>query len=214
MKFKKTDYIAIIILAAVFVQLVVMYPGLPEQIPTNWGVDGNVSYGAKSTIWMLYALTVLIFPILIVVPKIDPKGEAYEKIGGFYTAFRLVMVIFMSGMIEIVLFSANDAQRFDVGKIVAMAISLLIIFIGNYLPKCEQNYTMGIKTMWTLADERVWNDTHRMGGRLFFLAGIVSLIGAIFLPGNVMSAVIAGSMIGAVAFTGIYSYLSYRKYNM
>ncbi len=212
MKLKKSDYIAIFILIVVFVQLLVMYPGLPEQVPTNWGIDGSVSYSSKSTIWTIFAINVLLFPSFFVIPKVDPKGGSYKKIEGFYAVFRLVMVIFLSGVLEIVLFSTEDALRFPVGKIVTTAISLLTIFIGNYLPKCKQSYTLGIKNMWTLCDERVWNDTHRMGGRLFFIAGIISLIGALTLPENILSVVLAGSMLLTIGFTYIYSYLSYRKY--
>ncbi len=212
MKLKKTDYIAIFILIAVFIQLLIMYPGLPDQLPTNWGSDGSVSYGPKSTIWTLFSIDVLLFPGFFVIPKVDPKGDSYKKIEGFYAAFRLVMVLLVSAVLEIVLFSANNALRFPVGKIVTAAIALLLTFIGNYLPKCKQSYTLGIKTMWALADERVWNDTHRMGGRVFFFAGIVCLIGTLIFPEKILSVILGGSMLFAVGFTYLYSYLSYRKY--
>ncbi len=213
MKFKKTDYIAIIILIAVLIQLVIMYPSLPKQVVTNWGFDGQVTYGSKSTVWLLYGINVFMFHMFFIIPKIDPKGRNYEKFSGFYTAFRLIMVLFLTGMLEIVLFSAEDANRFNVSKLVMIAASLLMIFIGNYLPKCKHNYTMGIKTMWTYADERVWNDTHRFGGVLFVIAGIVMLVAALLFSEKIMVAVTMAAVFGTVIVTTVYSYLSYKKYN-
>lgn len=213
MKLKKTDYIAILVLIATLIHLVVVYPTLPAQIPTNWGFSGQVDYGSKSTIWIMYGLSVLVFPLFFIIPKIDPKGKNYSRFDGFYSVFRLVMVLFLAGMVEMIIFSAQDAHRFDVAKIAMLAVSALMVFIGNYLPKCKHNYTMGIKTMWTIADERVWNDTHRFGGILFVIVGIIGFVAALTLPEKWYAIIFGVAMLAACATTGVYSYISYQKYN-
>jgi len=213
MKIKKTDYIALLILIASFVQLIVVYPTLPQQVVTNWGFNGQVDYGSKSTLWILWGISALMLPLFFIIPKIDPKGKSYEKVDGFYGIFRLVIVLFMTGMLEITILSVNDPHRFNVGKIVMIAASLLFIFIGNYLPKCKQTYTMGIKNMWTYADERVWNETHRFGGKLFAAAGVVMLLSALFASENIMAAVTIVMLLGCLVVINVYSYLRYRKYS-
>ena len=213
MKFKKTDWIAVAIILATLIQLIIVYPSLPAQVPVNWGFDGQVTYGAKSTLWILVGINAALYPLFFIIPKIDPKGKSYNKVDGFYKNFRIVMVVFLTGILEITIFSATDAQRFEVGKIANIGVALLLIFIGNYLPKCKQSFTLGIKTMWTLADERVWNDTHRIGGIAFVAAGVITLIVTLFLPEKlyyIISMVVVGA---AVIGTTVYSYLSYRKYN-
>ncbi|MBQ7816819.1 MAG: SdpI family protein, partial [Oscillospiraceae bacterium] len=170
-------------------------------------------YGDKSTVWMLYGISVLMFPLFFIIPKIDPKGKSYEKIDGFYSVFRLVMVVFLIGMLELVIFSAENAHRFNIGKIAMIALSLLMIFMGNYLPKCKHNYTMGIKTMWTYADERVWNDTHRFGGMLFFVSGIISLVATLLLSEILYFVIGIGTVLITIVVTTVYSYFSYKKYN-
>ena len=60
-------------------------------------------------------------------------------------------------------------------------VGVLLIALGNYLPKCKQNYTVGIKLPWTLNSEENWNRTHHLSGYLFILAGIVMTITA-FIP--------------------------------
>ena len=213
MKIKKTDYIALLILIASFVQLIVVYPTLPQQVVTNWGFNGQVDYGSKSTLWILWGISALMLPLFFIIPKIDPKGKSYEKVDGFYGIFRLVIVLFMTGMLEITILSVNDPHRFNVGKIVMIAVSLLMIFIGNYLPKCKQTYTFGIKTMWTYADERVWNDTHRFGGGGFVVAGVVMLISTLVFTENINFIITLIAVLGSVILTTVYSYLSYKKYN-
>lgn len=213
MKIKKTDYIALIILIASFVQLIVVYPTLPQQVVTNWGFNGQVDYGSKSTLWILWGISALMLPLFFIIPKIDPKGKSYEKVDGFYGIFRLVIVLFMTGMLEITILSVNDPHRFNVGKIVMIAASLLFIFIGNYMPKCKQTYTFGIKTMWTYADERVWNDTHRFGGVVFVVAGVVMLISTLVFTENINFIITLIAVFGSVILTTVYSYLSYKKYN-
>ena len=213
MKFKKTDIIAVVAVVATLVHLIIAYPSLPAQVPTNWGFNGQVEYDSKSTLWFLWAIGAGMIPLFFVVPKIDPKGKSYFKVDGFYTSFRVVIVLFMCCMLEITILSADDPHRFNVGKIAMIAVSLLMIYVGNYLPKCKQSYTLGIKTMWTLADERVWNDTHRVGGIAFFVAGVVSLI-AVFIPFEKLSFIVGmGAIMLAVIGISVYSYLSYRKYN-
>lgn len=213
MKLKKTDYIAILVLIATLIHLVVVYPTLPQQIPTNWGFSGQVDYGSKSTIWVMYGISVLIYPLFFIIPKIDPKGKNYSRFDGFYSVFRLVIVLFLAGMLEMIIFSAQDAHRFDVAKIAMFAVSALMVFIGNYLPKCKHNYTMGIKTMWTIADERVWNDTHRFGGILFVIAGIIGFAATLTLSEKMYAIIFGVTILTACVITAVYSYISYQKYN-
>lgn len=213
MKFKKTDIIAVLVVLASLVHLIIAYPSLPAQVVTNWGFNGDVEYSSKSMLWLLWAINAGMIPLFFVIPKIDPKGKSYTKVDGFYTYFRLLMVVFLAVLMEITILSANDPYRFNVGKISSLGLAFLFIFIGNYLPKCKQSFTMGIKTMWTLSDERVWNKTHRLGGLLFVIAGVIALIAALFLEEKAMFVVTIVAVLGTVVTTTVYSYLLYRKYN-
>ncbi|MBQ7680708.1 MAG: SdpI family protein, partial [Oscillibacter sp.] len=55
----------------------------------------------------------------------------------------------------------------------------LFVVVGNYLPKCRQSYTVGIKLPWTLADEDNWNRTHRMAGPLWVAGGFLVILSAL-----------------------------------
>ena len=70
-------------------------------------------------------------------------------------------------------------------KAVFFIIGVMFIGLGNYMPKLKQNYTIGIKVPWTLNSEENWNMTHRMAGKLYVVAGVISII--IALLNNVLS---------------------------
>ena len=94
-------------------------------------------------------------------------------------------------------------------KYVIVAVGILIIFIGNYLPKCRQNYTVGIKLPWTLNDINNWNKTHRMAGVLWIICGILFAVSA-FL-GRVGEVSIIILIIVMVCVPTAYSFLLYKN---
>jgi len=85
---------------------------------------------------------------------------------------------------------------------------VLFIVIGNWLPKCQQTYTMGIKLPWTLASEANWNATHRFGGKVWVIGGIVTMLTAFFGSFWLLMVILAAMVI----LPTVYSYLYYRNH--
>ena len=98
-------------------------------------------------------------------------------------------------------------QQIPMEKLIPVLVGLLIMGLGNYLPKCRQNYTSGIKLPWTLYDEDNWNRTHRMAGRLWMVGGLGIMVSAFWGGGTLLLAVI----LAITLIPGIYSYCLYRK---
>ena len=96
------------------------------------------------------------------------------------------------------------------GLLVGGPIGVIFILLGNYMPRVRQNYTFGIKTPWTLADEVVWQRTHRVGGMVFVLMGAAIFLSALF-PMASTGGIIGGIVILGVAVMYLYSYLLYKK---
>jgi uncharacterized membrane protein len=99
-----------------------------------------------------------------------------------------------------------------VEHIVTCAIGLVLVLIGNQLGKSRSMYMVGIRTPWTLASEDVWIQTHRLGGKLMVLGGLL-IVAASFLP--IPSGLLAGlfgTLIALIAGVPIvYSYLLWRR---
>ena len=151
-----------------------------------------------------------------VVPRIDPKGAAYAKSGRFYLGFVIAFTVFMCGMTwlsELTVWGVVP-QTGAVGAIVTTAIGLLFIGIGNYLPRGRPNYTMGVKTPWTLADPENWRRTQRFGGKCFVAMGVGFIVFgfvASALPDEAAAAGITAIALIPVAAMYLYSYLTWRK---
>ena len=192
-------------------------PGLPERIPMHWGVDGGVNgWGPRWMASVLGALPLTFLALFYVVPRIDPKGAAYAKFGGFYQGFVISFTVFMcaiSWLGELTVWNLLPGKG-AVNVIVSGAIGAFFIGMGNYLPRVRQNYTLGIKTPWALDDPDNWRRTHRFGGACFMVVGVslivLGFLGGI-LPETWILAVIMVLAIGSVAAMYVYSYLIWRK---
>lgn len=158
-----------------------VYRKLPPQIPTNWGVDGTVSYGGKSNMWVIAGMAPFLAGVLQVLPYIDPKKRNYRKFLEVYQSFRLFMQVFMLVVVGIILTESFWPGTIEVSTVITAMCGILFMLLGNMMPKFRQNFFCGFRTPWALANEAVWNKTHRLGGKLMFGAGILGFLGA-FLP--------------------------------
>lgn len=211
-------WIVLVVLCTVNVaaHLLVM-PSLPAQIPTHWGASGAVNGWGPS--WMasvLGALPLVFLAVLYAVPRIDPKGEAYRTSGKFYQGFVIAFTLLMcaiSWMGELTVWGVVPAAG-TVNLLISGAIGLFFIGMGNYLPRVKQNYTLGIKTPWALADPENWRRTQRFGGACFMVLGIGLIVMGVAgsaLSSEVVAAVIAVLALGSVGAVYVYSYLLWRK---
>lgn len=192
-------------------------PSLPAQIPVHWGADGTVNgWGPSWTVAALGFLPLVLLATLWLVPRIDPKGAAYAKSGRFYLGFVIAFTVFMCGMTwlsELTVWGVVP-QTGAVGIIVTTAIGVLFIGMGNYLPRVRQNYTMGVKTPWALADPENWRRTQRFGGKCFVVMGVGFIafgFTASALPDGAAAAGIAAIALIPMVAMYLYSYLIWRK---
>ena len=85
----------------------------------------------------------------------------------------------------------------------------VFFYTGVLCENAKRNWFIGIRTPWTLSSERVWDKTHKIGGRLFKIAGIVTLLGA-FFPKYAVFFILIPTLFVAI-YTVIYSYVEYQK---
>jgi len=86
-------------------------------------------------------------------------------------------------------------------------VGLVLAIVGNYLPKCKQSYTIGIKIPWTLSSEENWNRTHRFAGRIWVAGGLLLMLTG-FVGGFW---IFLGVVLVMVFAPCIYSYILHRK---
>lgn len=194
-----------VLLAAVF------YNQLPDQIPTNWGFDGNVTYGPKSTIWMLSGMAPLFGIVLPLLQRIDPRKDNYRKFLGNFYMFLIVLMLFMTLMVGVTISESIYPGRITVYKVITVAMGALFLLIGNMMPKFKSNFFVGIKNPWTLSNTEVWNRTHRIAGYCWVVGGLLIILMALALPEKVLFAAFMTVIVAMVGVPTVLSYLWYRR---
>lgn len=200
-----------------FVVHLCFYPALPDIIPIHWDANGVVDgQGPKAMALLLSALPA-VFPVLFrVLPSIDPKAENFAKFRPIWRGFTIGMTVFfcvLSWLTELTVFGILPQDGNKMGLFIGLAIGLLFIILGNYMPRIKQNYSFGCKTPWALADEHNWNRTQRMGGIVFIVLGVAMMLGALFssLLGSLYIPIFLIVTVGGCAWIYIYSFLVFKK---
>lgn len=206
--------LCIVIALAALAASAIIYPGLPEQIPTHWNIQGEIdSYGSKT--WATFLMPGILVGLLLMfaaLPWLSPKPFAIDSFRSTYWFIALAVTATMAYIHGLTLYAAL-AGPIDITRPLLGGLMVMFALMGNVMGKVRRNFYMGIRTPWTLASERVWNDTHRLAGRLFVAAGIVGLI-AVLLPLPV-PALVACTLVlifGASLSPVLYSLLLYKRF--
>lgn len=183
---------------------------LPEgaEVPIHWGVDGRPDGYASKTIglFLLPLTTAGVAALFWVIPTIEPRRANFAKSGKAYTAIWISVVLLL-GLVSLTAVAAAMGTELDISRIAFIGTGALFIVIGNYLPKVRPNYMMGIRTPWTLTSDLSWDRTHRVGGRLFVLEGLVFVLLGLVRPApDALVAVIIGGIVVMLVFVFVYSY--------
>lgn len=187
----------------------ILWDQLPDQMATHFNFAGEADGWSGKTFAVIGLPMVLVGTHLIctLATLADPKKQ---NIGD--KMFRLVLwicpvlSIFVNG--GVYLYSLGFPV--DMGRICMIMVSVVFLIVGNYMPKCRQNYTVGVKTPWALADVENWNKTHRLAGWLWILSGVLMGIAAFLNKMNM--AIMLGLILMAAFVPMIYSYVYYVRH--
>lgn len=192
--------------------LLAVWRRLPDTIVTTWGVDGAVTgTGGKGTLWWLVGLEALLALLLQLAPRLDPRRDAYRKFGERYDGFCVALLLFFSAVNCVCIWENLRPGSLSIGRLLTGMLGLLLLWSGNVMPTFRHNYFVGIRTPWTLADPRIWERTHRLGGRLYFLCGLLLLPMSLLLPEALLSAAGLALVLAASLTPCVMSYLWWRQ---
>lgn len=200
----------LLILAAV-VFSVIVYARLPERMPMHWGVHGEVNrYGSRAEgAFFMPGVMLLIWLLLRFLPRIDPRRANYEKFADTYDLIVNSLVALFAVM-HLALLGTALGWPISMARLVPALVGLQFVILGNALPRARPNWWFGIRTPWTLSNDRVWTRTHRVGGYLLAGAGLVLLLSAA-LPAPWTFALGVGAVAAAGFGSLVYSYLAWKQ---
>ncbi len=208
----KSTIFGVVLTLAAFGAAAALYNKLPNLLTVHWNMKAQADgYWAKPQGVYFYPILIAAMLLLkLVLPVISPRAFAIEP---FTRAFNILMTAFMLFGAYVMGFVYANAlgAHLPVGQAVIAGIGALFIVIGNFLGKTTKNFFIGFRTPWSLDDEEVWLRTHRLGGWLFVLAGVITIIVAIL--GSYYKAALVALGIAALAPL-VYSFVlgMIRKY--
>lgn len=193
---------------------------LPEmdRYPLHWGPDGTPDrFGSRGDVLINLAIfplgMVFMTALLWFMPRIEPLREnlqASMKAYNLVWIFVMVFFVGMTGLISAAYLTKGGAAMAVSPRLIVITMAVLFIGIGNVLGKVRQNFMFGIRTPWTLSSELSWEKTHRIGGRLFVLVGIISFIAALIMPGLALIIFTTGLLVMLVVVL-VYSYVVWKN---
>ena len=187
---------------------VILWNKLPDSVPIHFGPSGEADgFASRSVaVFVMPSVLLAVHWLCALATAADPK---HKNIEGKPLALVLWICPLISLLVNGVVYTTALGIAINVTMVFGLFFGCLFVVIGNYLPKCRQSYTLGIKLPWTLSDEDNWNRTHRFAGRLWIVGGLLMIVTAFF--GNVFVYVLLAIVLLMVIIPTVYSYRLYKK---
>ena len=185
-----------------------LWKQLPENMVIHWGLDGQPDGLGSIAFAVFFAPLIMLAAqwVCIFFTAKDPgnKGRNQKPLN-----LVLWIIPLVSNLCSGMMYALSLGLDISVSNIMTAAMGLMFAVIGNYLPKCRMNSTMGIKVPWAYTSEENWNATHRFGGRVWVIGGLTITLCAL-LPGYLSFIVMFVGIFVLVFLPIIYSYRFYR----
>jgi uncharacterized membrane protein len=207
---RKLQIITIAIIILSFAIAIYLYPSMPERMASHWNEQGEVN-GYMSRFWGLFFMPIFsvgLFLLFILLPRVDPMKKNVDKFRNYFDWFILVFFVFMFYIFMLTL-AWNLGKTFNMTRMMLPAMAVLFFYCGVLIKKAKPNWFIGIRTPWTLSNETVWNKTHALGAKMFYLFAVFCIIAA-FLEKYAFLLMFIPLILGTL-YLVLYSYLEYRK---
>ncbi|ACJ33951.1 SdpI family protein [Anoxybacillus flavithermus] len=207
----KKYWMIIVLIVCSYVLSLLAIPYLPSEVAIHWNVAGEADGFVNKWCGALLFPICLTFIVALVtfLPKFDPRKENYKKFENVYRIFLHVFVLFLFSM-HVVTLAYNVGFPVQVDIVVPIGVGVLFIVLGNYMPKIKPNYFIGIRTPWTLDNETVWQKTHRVGGKVFVMMGVLVML-TIFVESVWRFVLLLIIVFGGTIYLFVQSYIFSRQ---
>jgi len=209
MRLNKTEIFILILIVIYLITTYFLYPLMPSLIATHWNIKGTAD-GFSSRLFGVLIMPIF-FIILFVIYYLFSRSNILKntelKKQLDVTIIFSVLFLFFVSILSLIY---NVGIKFNMSKLMIPATSILFITMGFILKDIKKrNLFFGIRTPWTLIDDKVWRKTHKLGGWLFIVFGIILLFAMLYI--EYFTTIFLFSIIGILLITFVYSYMVYKK---
>jgi len=211
MSVRTTIIVSLIAILAATVASAAIYPRMPEMAASHWNAAGQVD-GYMPRFWAAFLMPMVSVGLLLlflVIPSLDPLKANIAKFRSYYNSFIALIIVFMLFIHGVTLAWNLGYDQFNMSVAILPAVGLILIFSGIVTMKAKRNFFIGIRTPWTLSDDTVWEETHKLGGKLFIAAGIITMLTVFMGESGIWIMLPAALLAGFVPV--VYSYILWRR---
>ncbi len=199
-------------LAAALVFSVASYPRLPSRVPVHWNIEFEVDdSGPRWVVALLIPSVLMLMPVVAwALSRIDPRRSNYERHRvTYWTVWNGVFVLL--AVLQCVIVALGLGWDLDSARVFPFTVGAFLVLVGNVSPRLRPNWFVGFRTPWALSSDEVWRKTHRLGGRMFVVAGALLVIAALQPVEWVRSALWPAAIVIAALVPAVYSYVEWRR---
>ena len=166
-------------------------------------------YGSKFIgFFLVPIMSELMLPFMLALPRLEPAGGIREYQGS-YEWFVAGFTAFIAHVHGLTL-AWNLGWKLDMMRMLAPALGALFYGIGVMMGSARYNWFVGVRMLWTLSSEEVWERTHKLGGRMFKACGVAALLGTLAWGWLALLLTVALALVAGIYLT-YYSYTEYRS---
>lgn len=188
----------------------------PDSIPMHYNVLGEIDrYGSKYEMIMLpiFVLISGIVPMLFAKHFKSKSDKSSEKLSLNVGIVLVLMFIALYVLFSVMALNSNIEYGTDIGKVIIIAIGIFFTVLCNLMPKARLNSLFGIRTSWSIANEKTWQKSQRFGGYSGVICGVILVISG-FIFSFEIGIIITISLVTLWAvLSSIMSYVFYKKYD-
>lgn len=184
---------------------------LPPELPTHWNFRGEVDSWTRSglVVYLAPVIGLGLALLLSVLPRLDPRRANFPQYEGSWWLIGNTILVFLAAVHTMVI-GIGLGWQVSMPFVIGLGVGGLFVVIGNYLTRVRPNWFLGIRTPWTLSSEKAWRETHRIGGTLFVLGGLLLIVVTLVTGNPPLWAMLVGGL-GPALFSLVYSYFAWRR---
>lgn len=207
----RTELPQLAIIVALFAWSLLLWPNAPDRLPVHFDLNGDADRmgGKLEGLFGVPSVALGLYVLLRLLPLLDPARANYRIFAVAYGTIRLAVLV-MLAVVDVTILLPVVGVEVEQAVVTRLAFGGLFVVLGAVMGKIRPNWFVGIRTPWTLSSKESWVKTHRVGGWIFLLVGVVFVVSS-QLPAAPGLALAFGTLIVGVAWTVVYSYLVWQK---
>ena len=218
MKIKKIIFFFLMFLPLAAVLISLQF--LPEQIPAHFDLNGQVTrWGSKYETLIFPAFSILFGLFLWAMIRHAAKQEhqgrnnlSVSLIAGISALLLLNVLTGCALFMDFRQIESFSLLPFDLYQIESVLAGILLLIIGNIMPKLRRNSVIGLRTSWSMKNETTWKKCQKFGGLSFLAAGILMVTAAFLIKGFPCLLTVLAILLLSTIICVVYSYCIAQKY--